>query len=286
MTTAPDLNKLVMELRAKTGAGMMDCKKALTESNGDFEGALTVLRKKGLSDAAKKSGRTTKEGVVAFAVVGNAGAIVEVNSETDFVARNEAFVKLGDDLALKYAKAEFKTVDEAKDTVLPVFQKLSENMGLRRFERFELKGPGLIAGYAHKTDPKVGAKQGALIEISAPNAEAAKSPELQALAKELLLQIVAAKPKFLRREDVPAAEIEKEKEVYTELLRKEGKPEASFAKIIEGKINKLFYQQLCLLEMVSVREDKQPVANIIKETGAKLGGGVSVTRFARYQLGE
>ena len=282
MTTAADLNKLVMELRAKTGAGMMDCKKALTESNGDFEGALTILRKKGLSDAAKKSGRITKEGVVSYSVQGNVAALVEVNSETDFVARNEAFVKLGQDLADGYAKGTLKTLEDAKPLVEPVFMKLSENMSLRRFERFELKGPGLVAGYAHKPDPTVGAKQGAIIEISAPNAEAAKSPKMQELAKELLLQIVAAKPKYLRREDVPQAEIEKEKEIHTEILRKEGKPEASIPKIIEGKINKLFYQQLCLLEMASVRDPKQTVAGILKDAGA----GVSVTRFARSQLGE
>ncbi len=282
MTTAADLNKMVMELRAKTGAGMMDCKKALTESNGDFEGALTILRKKGLSDAAKKSGRITKEGVVAFSVQGNFAALVEVNSETDFVARNEAFVKLGQDLADGYAKGTLKTLEDAKPVVEPVFMKLSENMGLRRFERFELKGPGLLAGYAHKPDPTIGAKQGAIIELSAPNPEVAKSQKLQDLAKELLLQIVAAKPKYLRREDVPQAEIEKEKEIHTEILRKEGKPEASIPKIIEGKINKLFYQQLCLLEMASVRDPKQTVAGILKDAGA----GVSVTRFARYQLGE
>ena len=282
MTTAADLNKMVMELRAKTGAGMMDCKKALTESNGDFEGALTILRKKGLSDAAKKSGRITKEGVVAYSVQGNVAALVEVNSETDFVARNEAFVKLGQDLADGYAKGTLKTVEDAKPLVEPVFMKLSENMSLRRFERLELKGPGLVAGYAHKPDPTVGAKQGAIIEISTPNAEAAKPPKMQELAKELLLQIVAAKPKYLRKEDVPQAEIEKEKEIHTEILRKEGKPEASIPKIIEGKINKLFYQQLCLLEMASVRDPKQTVAGILKDAGA----GVSVTRFARYQLGE
>ena len=281
MTTAADLNKLVVELRAKTGVGMMDCKKALTEASGDFEAALTILRKKGLSDAAKKSARVTKEGAVAYSVAGNTGAIIELNCETDFVARNEAFVSLAHALADKYAKGEFKTVDQAKDLIQPVFMKLGENMGLRRFERFEFQGPGLVAGYIH-----LGAKQGALIELSTPNAEAAKRPEAQELAKELLLQIVGFKPKFLRREDVPSAEIEKEREIHTELLRKEGKPEASIPKIIEGKINKLFYQQLCLLEQMSVRDGKTPIATIIKDMSAKVGGGVSVTRFARYQLGE
>jgi len=286
MMATADLTKLIVELRAKTGAGMTDCKKALTESNGDFEGALTVLRKKGLSDAAKKSGRITKEGVVATAVSGARGAIIELNCETDFVARNEEFIALAQALAEHYAEGRLKTVDDAKPLVQPVFMKLGENMGLRRFERIELSGPGLVAAYAHKTDPALGAKQGALIELSTPNPESARSPELQGLAKELLLQIVASKPRYLHREDVPAAEIAKEKEIHTEVLRKEGKPEAAIPKIVEGKINKLFYQQLCLLDLLSVRDNKTPVSAIIKEASEKLGGAATVTRFARYQLGE
>jgi elongation factor Ts len=280
-----DFNKVIMKLRETTGAGMMDCKKALTEAKGNYEDALTVLRKKGLSDAAKKAGRVTKEGVVSFSVAGNAAAIIELNSETDFVSRNSEFVALGQTLADKYAKGELKTVEDASALVQPVFQKLRENMGLRRFERFELKGEGKLFGYAHKPDPALGAKQGALIELSAP-AAALSNPALAELAKELLLQIVAAKPKYLRRDDVPGAEIEKEKEIHTEILKKEGKPEASIPKIVEGKINKLFYQALCLLEQPSVRDNKTPIAGIIKDAGAKLGGEVKVTRFARYQLGE
>ena len=281
MTATADLNKLVVELRAKTGAGMMDCKKALTEANGDFDAALTALRKKGLADAAKKSARVTKEGVVAFAVAGKGGAIVELNCETDFVARTPEFQALGQTLASQYAKGDLKTIDDAKPAVQPVFAKLGENMGLRRFDRFELKGPGLISGYIH-----LGAKKGAMIELSAPSESAAGSEALAALAKELLLQIVGSSPRYLRREDVPSAEIDKEKEIYTDILRKEGKPEASLPKIVEGKINKLFYQSLCLLEQLSVRDNKTPVANIIKEASQKLGGAVTVARFARYQLGE
>jgi elongation factor Ts len=251
---------------------MMDCKKALTEAKGNYDEALTILRKKGLSDAAKKAGRVTKEGVIAYTVAGTCAAIVELNSETDFVSRNAEFVQLGQTLADKYAKGELKTVEDSKDLVAPVFQKLRENMGVRRFERLETKG-GHLYGYAHKPDPALGAKQGALIELTAD------APEL---AKELLLQIVAAKPKYLKREEVPAAEIEKEKEIHTEILKKEGKPEAQIPKIVEGKINKLFYQSLCLLEQPSVRDNKTPMSAIIKEKG----GTVAVTRFVRYQLGE
>jgi elongation factor Ts len=266
-----DFNKLIMKLRETTGAGMMDCKKALTEAKGNYDEAIVILRKKGMSDAAKKAGRVTKEGVISFSVQGNAASIVELNTETDFVARNAEFVQLGQTLADKYAKGELKDVDGAKDLVAPVFQKLRENMGLRRFERFETKG-GKLYGYAHKPDPNLGAKQGALIELTG------EAPEL---AKELLLQIVASAPKYLKREDVPQAEIEKEKEIHTEILRKEGKPEAQIPKIIEGKINKLFYQSLCLLEQPSVRDPKVSISTLVKNAG-----NVAVTRFVRYQLGE
>ncbi len=276
-----DLNKLILELRAKSGAGISDCKKALTETNGNFEEALTVLRKKGLSDAAKKSGRATKEGAVAYAVSGKSGALIELNSETDFVARTAEFQALAQNLADKFASGEMKDIAQASSLIQPVFQKLGENIQLRRFEHFSLKGHGLISGYIH-----LGAKKGALIEISTSTEKAAASEELLSLSKELLLQIVGSSSKYLSKTDVSQAEIEKEKEIYTELLKKEGKPEASIPKIVEGKINKLFYQSLCLLEQLSIRDNKTPVSQMIKETATKLGAEISVVRFARYQLGE
>lgn len=276
-----DMNQLIKDLREKTGAGIMDCKKALTESKGVFDDALTALRKKGLADAAKKSTRATKEGLVAFCVVGNAGAIIELNCETDFVARTSEFQQLASQLSQKAASGELKTLEQAKPIVDAAVGKLGENMGMRRMDRFELKGPGLVAGYVH-----LGGKKGALIEVSSSGTEAAKSEVLAGLAKELLLQIVGFSPRYLTREEVPASEIEKEKEIYTALLRKEGKPEASIPNIVEGKINKLFYQSFCLLEQLSVRDNKTPVTHLIKEAGNKLGGPVAVTRFARYQLGE
>lgn len=282
-----DSTQLIKDLREKTGAGMMDCKRALDEAKGDFNAALVVLRKKGMADAAKKSARATKEGAVAFKVDGKSGAIVELNSETDFVAKGADFQSLVKTVVEKATSGALKDAASADaELVKPLIGKLGENLGLRRFDRFELKGPGLIAGYAHQTDPSVPAKKGALIEIAAPSEAAASSPELAELAKELLLQIVGFSPKYLNREEVPAADIEKEKEIHTEILRKEGKPEASIPKIIEGKINKLFYQQWVLLDQVSVRDNKTPVREIVKATGAKLGGEVKVVRFVRYQLGE
>ncbi len=282
-----DSTQMIKDLRENTGAGMMDCKRALDEAQCDYNGALVILRKKGMADAAKKSARTTKEGAVAFIIAGMAGAIVEVNSETDFVAKGPDFQSLVKTLLAKSVVGELLNVDAANmEFVKPLVGKLGENMNLRRFDRFELKNPGLIAGYAHQTDMAVPAKKGALIEIQTANDVDAKSPDVAALAKELLLQIVGFSPKYLNRSQVPVGDIEKEKEIYAEILRKEGKPEASIPKIIEGKINKLFYQQWCLLDQISIRDNKTPVSEFVKATGVKLGGPIAVTRFVRYQLGE
>ena len=284
-----DSTQLIKDLREKTGAGMMDCKRALEEAKGDFNEAMTILRKKGLSDAAKKSARVTKEGAVAFKIDGKAGAIVELNSETDFVAKGADFQSMVKGIVEKAAAGTLKSVEAANDEfVKPMVGKLGENMALRRYVRFELKGPGLIAGYAHQTDPAVPAKKGALIELSAPNDAAAKSPEMAELAKELLLQVVGNIPtaKYLAREEVPAADIEKEKEIQTDILRKEGKKEEQIPKILEGKINKLFYQAYCLLEQPSIRDPKTNVTALLKAAGAKVGGEIKIVRFARYQLGE
>jgi elongation factor Ts len=273
MPTA-DATQLIKELREKTGAGMMDCKRALDEAKGDLPAAMTILRKKGLSDAAKKSARITKEGAVAFKTDGRSGAIVELNSETDFVAKGADFQGLVKAVVEKAAAGGLASVEAAnEDLVKPLIGKLGENLALRRFERFELKGPGLIAGYAHQTDPAVPAKKGALLELSAPSEAAAKSPELAELAKELLLQVVGNVPaaKYLRREEVPGADVEKEKEIQTDILRKEGKPEDRIPKILEGKINKLFYQALCLLEQPYVRDPKTSISALVSAASAQLG---------------
>ena len=284
-----DSTQLIKDLREKTGAGMMDCKRALDEAKGNFAEAMTILRKKGLSDAAKKSARVTKEGAVVFKIDGKFGAIVEVNSETDFVAKGADFQALVKTLADKACAGSLTSAQAATDEfVKPLVGKLGENMALRRFDRFELKGPGLIAGYAHQTDPAVPAKKGALVELSVSTDAAAKSPELAELAKEILLQIVGNIPaaKYLTRDEVPSADVEKEKEIQIDMLKKEGKPEAQIPKILEGKINKLFYQALCLLEQPYVRDPKTTISGLVKAAGAKLGGEIKVVRFARYQLGE
>lgn len=281
-----DATQAIKELREKSGAGMMDCKRAYDEAKGDFEAAMTILRKKGMADAAKKSTRATKEGAVAFKIDGKAGAIVEINSETDFVAKGADFQNMVKSVLDKAVAGSLVSVEKAnEELVKPLIGKLGENLGLRRFDRFEAKGSGLVAGYAHQTDLAVPAKNGALIELSLANDAAAKSPEAAELAKDLLLQIVGAMPKYQTRAEIPAADIEKEKEIHAEMLRKEGKPEASIPKIIEGKINKLFYQQWVLLDQVLLRDNKQTVSGLLAAASAKLGGEVKVVRFVRYQLG-
>jgi elongation factor Ts len=279
--TPEEMSRLIRDLREKTGAGMTACKKALEAAGWSLDGALTSLRKQGQADMAKRAARATKEGAIAFKVAGKAGAIIELNSETDFVARTDEFKALAQSLADKACAGEIKQTSDAASFVEAVQTKMRENMTLRRLVRFELQGEGLVAGYIH-----IGAKNGSLVEISAPNAAVAAHPAVAELAKELLLQIVGFNAKFLKREEVPADEIAKEKEIHTETLRKEGKPEAAIPKIVEGKINKLFYQTFCLLEQMSARDNKTPIASIIKEASAKAGGEVKVVRFARYTLGE
>ena len=276
-----EMGRLIKDLREKTGAGITDCKKALEESDGRLEEALTALRKKGLADAAKRLARATKEGAVAFAVAGKAGAIIELNCETDFVARTDEFKALAQILASKAAAGELRSLDEAAALVQPVQTRLGENMGLRRYERFALSGEGLISGYIH-----LGAKKGALIELAASSTVVAGSPATAELAKELLLQIVGSGPKYLHREDIPASDIAKEREIHAEVLRQEGKPAAAIPKIVEGKLNKLFYQAFCLTEQMSVRDGKTPVAALVKDASAKAGGELKIARFVRYTLGE
>jgi len=283
-TKALTTTEQIVALREKTGAGMMNCKRAIEEAGGDFNKALENLRKKGLADAAKKSTRTTKEGMVAAYVSpdGKQGSIVEINCETDFVAKTEDFQKLVATLAQKAAEGAFKAPEDAKDLIAPIIGKLGENMSLRRFERFQLDGPGLLGHYVHP----VGHKKGAFILIAAATEAAGKHEATLELAKELGLQAVGMSPRWLQRADVPAAEIEKEKEIYAAQVKAEGKPEASIPKIVEGKINKLFFQAFCLLDMVSMRDNKTPMTKLVADAAAKAGGALTVKRFVRFQLGE
>jgi elongation factor Ts len=262
----------VKDLREKTGVGMMEAKKALEEAGGDFEKAIDVLRKKGLSAAAKKAGRIAAEGIIASSTSVNTGVIIEVNSETDFVAKNEEFQKFAKNLADRIkdrnpadvAALSQLTIDgenvEAKRQAM--VQKIGENLSIRRFVRYETDGK--LAFYLH------GTRIGVMVDFTGGDDQ---------LGKDLAMHIAAASPLYLSRETVPAEVIERERAIYETQAKETGKPAAVIGKIVEGKIEK-FYGDTCLLEQVYIKDPdgKLKVKNILK--------GAAIRRFVRYQLGE
>ena len=279
--------KMVAELRAKTGAGMMDCKKALTETEGDMEQAVDLLRKKGLSAAAKKAGRVAAEGLVAAASDAKSCAVVEVNSETDFVAKNDAFKAFVEGvcqtvleknpenlealLALPFPGTG-RTVSEEQTHQIAT---IGENISIRRFERTEVPA-GVVASYVHGNG-----KIGVSVSLATQSSDEAVST----LARQLAMHVAAANPQYLKREQVPAAVVDKEKEIMRAKALDSGKPEKILDKIIEGQINK-FFGEVCLLEQVYVIDTDKKVSQVVQELARQIGSEVELTGFVRYQLGE
>ena len=268
---------LVKELREKTGAGMMDCKKVLTETDGDLEKATELLRERGIAKAAKKSGRIAAEGVVEAYVSedGKVGAVVEVNSETDFVAKNEEFKQFVMDVAKQIVKNNPKSVEDllaepsisvegktVNEVLIDKIAKIGENMTVRRFARFETTN-GLIEKYIHG-DGKIAV----LVNMENGNKE---------LAKDICMQIAAARPEYVSREQVPAERLEKEKEILKAQTMNEGKPEAIAEKIVMGRINK-FYEEVCLVDQEFVKDSSMKVSQVLKDA--------KVVEFARFEKGE
>ncbi len=268
----------VGKLREITGAGLMDCKKALTESNGNMDAAVDILRKKGVASAAKKAGRDAKEGVIAQAILPGAktGLLLEVNCETDFVAKNDSFKAICDDIAKKLAVNP--NADVEADRVAAV-AKIGENIKISRHHRFEVQGLGLVAAYIH-----TGAKVGVLVEVGAGKEATVANEEFKQLVRDITLQIAAANPTAVSRDQVPAALVEKEKEIAAEQVK--GKPPQAIAKIVEGKLDK-FFQGICLLDQGFVKRNAEvTVKEHMAETGKKLGDELVVRRFVRFQVGE
>lgn len=270
--------ELVKQLREKTGAGMMDCKKVLTETNGDEEKAIELLRERGIAKAAKKSDRIAAEGLVTTYVTADqkVGAVVEVNAETDFVAKNEEFRNFVADIAKQVAEKNPDTVEELlaqtsmvetdktiQDVLTNKIATIGENMSIRRFERFESNG--LVESYIHG-DGKIGV----LVEMENGNTE---------LAKDVCMQIAAARPEYLDRDSVPADRVAHEMEILKAQAVNEGKPEAVAEKIVQGRINK-FYGEICLVEQDFVKDPDQTVGKLVESKGAK------IVRFARFEKGE
>jgi len=282
---------LVKELREKTGAGMMDCKKALTESAGDLENAVDWLRKKGLASAAKKSSRAAAEGLVGAAVKGTAGAVVEVNAETDFVARNDkfqAFVAQATELALA-GKGDVEALKAAAypgaghsvgDELTKLIASIGENMVLRRAHRLEVS-QGAVASYVHGQVAPGQGKIGVLVAL-----ESAADPEaLVAFGKQLAMHVAAANPKALSPADVDQSMLERERAILTEQAAGSGKPAEIIAKMVEGRLRK-YYEEVCLLEQVYVIDGESRVKQAVEAQAKTLGKPIKVVGFVRLQLGE
>ena len=274
--TASDVGRL----RETTGAGLMDCKKALVEANGSFDAAVDILRKKGIVSAGKKAGRDAKEGVIVQYVAPGAklGLLVEVNCETDFVARNESFKAFCDNLAKKLA-ADPKADLEA-DRVAAV-AKIGENIKVSRHHRMEVTGNGMIAAYIH-----TGAKVGVLVEVGAGKEATVANEDFKQLVRDVTLQIAAANPAAVSREDVPAEVVAKEREIAAQSDRLKGKPPQAIEKILQGIIEK-YYQTVCLVDQGFVKRNSEiTISEHVASVSKQLGDEIVIRRFVRFQVGE
>ena len=270
----------VARLREMTGAGMMDCKKALVEAKGNLDEAVSILRKKGAATASVKAAREAKEGAIAqyIAPGGKLGVLVEINSETDFVARNDSFRAFCDDVAKRYATEANPDLEPERQAIVA---KIRENIKIARHAKMEVVGNGLIAGYIH-----TGAKVGVLVEVGAGKAETVAKDDFKQLVKDITLQIAAGHPHAVSREHVPADVIAKEREIASASDRFKGKPAQAMEKILQGVLEK-FYQIYCLVDQGFVKRNsevsvKEHVAQIAKQ----LGDDITIRRFVRFQVGE
>ena len=280
--------EMVKQLREQTGAGMMDCKSALTEANGNFDEATTILRKKGLASAAKKAGRAANEGLIGNRVSPDhmTGMLVEVNCESDFVARTDDFKQLIEDVLSEIDRAGDAATQAwldnpdgvVKKRVAQTIAKLGENMAVPRFVRYS--GKGYVGQYIH-----MGGKIGVQVELSGVTPQTAQRDEFTTLVKEIAMQVAAANPSYVSRETVPADVLEKEKSIYRAQMENSGKPANVIDKIVEGKLG-AYYSQVVLPDQASIRDPKQTVKDVIAATNKTLGANVSVTRFARLKVGE
>ncbi|WP_213740973.1 translation elongation factor Ts [Bradyrhizobium sp. dw_411] len=280
---------MVKDLRETTGAGMMDCKAALTENAGDMQASIDWLRKKGLSKAAKKAGRIAAEGLIGAVTAGNKGVVVEVNSETDFVARNGQFqglVKMIAQVALdvgadvekiKAAKVGSVTVETA---VADAIATIGENMTLRRAASLEVS-KGVVSSYVHNAVIEGAGKMGVIVALES----AGKTDELATLGKQLAMHVAAANPLALDSAGLDPATVKREKDVLADKYRQQGKPENVIEKIVESGL-KTYYKEVCLLEQAFIHDSGKSVAQAVKEAEGKVGGPIKVTGFVRYALGE
>ncbi len=279
----------VKELRERTGCGMMDCKKALTESGGDMDKAIEFLREKGLAAAAKKAGRIAAEGLVESYISedGKIGALLEVNSETDFVAKNADFQQFVSNVVKIVADKNPADMDALMNEAYPEngltvaealrekILTIGENLNIRRFARYE----GSVSAYIHG-----GGRIGVLVQFEADDAVSGKA-EFAELAKDVAMQVAAAMPSYLDRNSVPAEVLEKEKEILSAQARNEGKPENIIEKMVNGRINK-YYTENCLVDQVFVKDSDYTITKLLDAKGKELGGAIKIKGFTRFEKGE
>lgn len=280
---------LVRDLRTKTGAGMMDCKKALVETNGDFEGAIDWLRTKGLAAAAKKAGRIAAEGLTALEVRGNEAAVVEINSETDFVARNENFQQLTGKIAKKAVscssleellKADVESGKTIEELIVENVATIGENLTLRRVKTLKVKD-GVIASYVHNAAGDGMGKISVLVALESSG----DKQKLMELGKQIAMHIAAAKPECLEERSVDPALIQREKDIFTEQSRASGKPDNIIEKMIDGRIRK-FLEEIVLLNQVFLLDGKSKISEVIQNASKELGTAVTLADYARFEIGE
>jgi elongation factor Ts len=280
---------MVKELRDKTGAGMMDCKNALNETGGDMEAAIDWLRKKGISKAAKKAGRAAAEGLVGVAVDGGAGVLLEVNAETDFVARNEEFkefVKNATALALQEGGDLEKLLGHpmggstVQQTLTELVAKIGENMSIRRAAAISVD-PGVVSAYVHNAAaPELG-KIGVLVALKSEG----NKEKLAALAKQIAMHVAAASPLAISPEHLAPEVVERERNVQAEIARQSGRPENVIEKMMEGRMRK-FYEETVLLQQTFVIDGETPIAKVLEKASKDLGTPVAIEAFVRFQVGE
>ena len=281
---------LVKELREKSGAGMMDCKKALAETNGDMEAAIDWLRTKGLATAAKKSGRVASEGLVAFCVEGTKGAVIELNAETDFVARNTEFQEFAstlsklalaaDDLEALGAADYPETGRNVADELTHKIATIGENMSLRRMAKLSV-GSGMVVSYMHNsTAPGLG-RIGVLVALEST----AGTDVLEGLGKQIAMHIAATSPASLSVDDLDPEVVQRERDVLIEQAKASGKPQEIAEKMVQGRMKK-YYQEVVLLEQTSVIDGETQIADVVTKAGKDAGAEIALTGFVRFNLGE
>ncbi|MDB5549170.1 MAG: hypothetical protein JWP21_2617 [Tardiphaga sp.] len=280
---------MVKDLRETTGVGMMDCKQALSENNGDMQAAIDWLRKKGLSKAAKKAGRVAAEGLIGAVTSGTKGVVVEVNSETDFVARNEQFqglvkmiaqvaLKVGADVeTIKAAKVGDVTVDRA---IADAIATIGENMTLRRAAELSVTS-GVVSSYIHNAVIDGAGKMGVIVALESTGS----TDELSTLGRQIAMHVAATNPAALDSASLDPAIVAREKDVMADKYRQQGKPEAMIEKIVENGL-KTYYKEVCLLDQAFIHDNAKSVAQAVKEAEGKVGAPIKLTGFVRYALGE